>query len=140
MKNHFEAWNYTQIYLHHSDFSALFRTLIAKTFTFVGKTAYGALTEWFNSKGRTITYLDDLTVEPSCNPSCCTVNCYKCQPFIHQQNDSNNFIKEYKKNNYNNNNNNYKNRPIVYYSSSTIKNRPLLIMLVICLCVLHLMR
>ena len=29
----FEAWNYAQIYLHHSDFSSLFRTLICVNFS-----------------------------------------------------------------------------------------------------------
>eukprot|EP00794_Sanderia_malayensis_P016178 gene16178-17803_t len=43
-----------------------------------GQTAYKALSEWFTSDGKKGTYIEKPKQLPSCNPSCCSSLCYKC--------------------------------------------------------------
>ena len=46
---------------------------------FVGQTAYGALSEWHLSNGKRGTYVEIPQEEPTCNPTCCSLLCDKCQ-------------------------------------------------------------
>lgn len=53
-----------------------------------GKTAYKALSEWYVSKGKSGTYLEQPREIPSCNPSCCNTRCSTCrEPFPLMEDD-----------------------------------------------------
>ena len=53
--------------------------LIYYTLFRTGQTAYGALTEWYQSDGAEGSYIDDIVRSPTCNPSCCSKHCHKCR-------------------------------------------------------------
>lgn len=82
-----------------------------RTYVIDGQSAYGALAEWYESDGRKGSYIDQAEDDPSCNPSCCSIHCYKCRPFeMSKPTVSKIKTKERKK---------HKNNPIVYYSSAS---------------------
>ncbi|XP_046845116.1 pectin acetylesterase 8-like [Xenia sp. Carnegie-2017] len=51
---------------------------ITKNFKIAGVTSYGALSEWYVSRGRKGTYVDAPSERPYCNPTCCTKFCLRC--------------------------------------------------------------
>lgn len=97
----------------------------------LGKTAYGALSEWFKSDGNEGSYIDNAIETSACNPSCCTTHCHKCNTVNDIINsEKTNLIHNYRKpkikrQDHNNDVRTYShdcsNHNIAYYSSATGK-------------------
>ena len=58
---------------------ALWLPLLTSGDVIIGKSAYGALSEWYYTDGKKGSYIDDPGDYRSCSSGCCSAKCVKCK-------------------------------------------------------------